>query len=412
MTDQYDIEPWLSGFTIPEAPTGAVLALTFGASGIWTGRVDGRRRIVASLSEPRIVPSILDMRIAAELTENGSVPEASEPAVFDELTELVRRARDLIDDRDSTFVMGTGTLRFISVSRADIVEATVPEVNRIHGMIVELAGTQPVDAILLGPGTDQWPGLWESLTERGFTALLPGDRFPDTFGGDDDPTNTLARIDEAPVALAWGAQPSDSGPASFSASGIDPADYRLDEYGNVQFDSSRRDQYGDTQYGDIQFGDAGYRDDPNEARRAAESKRRWQITAAAAILVLVGLGGVGTAVATNIHEHNGPSIDELGDLSASDTTSETESSAPAHIPNSADRKEVAAARAKMLKYSTPPPPPKPTPTTTQKQRPQQDQQQDQQQTQERPRPGPPPLPKPRKRTIPNPIPGLPPIVVG
>ncbi|MGO3328218.1 hypothetical protein [Gordonia sp. (in: high G+C Gram-positive bacteria)] len=405
MSDQYDTAPWLSGFTIPAAPTGAVLALTFGQSGIWTGRVDGRRRIVASLSEPRIVPSVLDMRVAAELVENGSVAEAAEPSVFAELTELVARARDQFDGRESIFVMGAGTLRFVAVSRADIVEATVPEVNRIHGMIVELAGDQPVDAILLGPGTDLWPGLWESLTERGFTALSPGDRFPNTFGGDDDPTNTFARIAEAPVPLAWGAPPSESGPVSFSASGIDPADYGLDEYGNVQFDAALGEPYRDLQ----DEASLEREEDPGEARRAAESKRRWQITAAAAILVLVGLGGVGTAVATNIHEHKGPSIDELGDLSGNETASEAETVAPAHIPNSADRKEVAAARAKMLKYSTPPPPPKPKATTTQKQ---QQQEPQRQQTQERPRPGPEPQPKPRKRTIPNPIPGLPPIVIG
>lgn len=397
MTDQYDAAPWLSGFVLPEAPTGAVLAVTFGRSGIWTGRIDGRRRIVAARAERRIVPGVLDMRIAAELAENGSVPEAQDPAVFDELTALVARARDSIGHRDSTSVMGRGALRFVSISRADMIEATVPEVNRIHGMVVELAGSAPVDAILLGPGTEQWPGLWEALTERGFTALLPGDRFPATFGGDDGPTNTLERVEEPPVVLAWGAQPSDNGPVSFSASGIDPADYALDEHGNVRFDSAPVDDSGPEQYAV----------DADEQRRAAESTRRWRITAVAALLVLVGLGGVGTAVATSIDEHNGPSMDELTDVTGSETTEEAESSAPELIPNSIDRREVESARAKMLDYSTPPPPPKPTMTTEERQT-----QERERQTEERPRPGPPPKPKPRKRTIPNPVPGLPPIVIG
>ncbi|WOC11962.1 hypothetical protein [Gordonia sp. MP11Mi] len=393
MADQYDTPPWLAGFSVPEAPTGAVLAITFGPSGIWTGRVDGRRRIVSARSERRIVPNILDMRIAAEFVENGKVPEAADPAVFDELAELVAQARDTIGDRDSILVMGAGPLRFVSLSRADIVEATVPEVNRIHGMIVELADSAPVDAILLGPGTDQWPGLWESLTERGFTTLAPGDPFPTTFGGDDDPTNSLDRVAVAPAALAWGAETSGDGPLSFSASGIDPADYGLDEYGNVQYGMAADDNL------DSERSDAD--DEAAEQQRAAEQRRRWRITAAAAIVVVLGLGGVGTAVAMNIHEHSGPSIDELSDLSGTQTTSDDESAAPEHIPNSADPKEVKAARAKMLKYTTPPPPPKTTSTTKKPQ-----------QTEEQPAPGPKPQPKPRKRTIPNPIPGLPPIVVG
>lgn len=79
MADQYDAPPRLAGFTIPDAPTGVVLAVTFGQTGLWAGHVDGARRVVASLSEPRIVPDVLDVRIASDLWESGKVPEASDP---------------------------------------------------------------------------------------------------------------------------------------------------------------------------------------------------------------------------------------------------------------------------------------------------------------------------------------------
>lgn len=398
MTDQYDTASWLADFSVPEAPTGAVLTITFGAAGVWIGRVDGHRHIVAAQSERRIVPEALDLRIACELLENDSVPEAEDPEVFDELTGLAERARTSIGTRESTLVMGTGTLRFVSVSLTEMVEATVPEVNRVHGMVVELAGSDPVDAILLGPGTEQWPGLARALDERGFTVLNPGAQFPDTFGGDDeDPTETLDRVVSAPAALAWGAETIDDGPVSFSASGIDPADYGLDEYGNVLYENV---DGADPVRDDL----APVSDeDADEEQRAAERRRRWRMTAAAAFVVLLGLGGVGTAVAMNVHEHSGPSMDQLSDVSGTTSKSEDESVAPEHIPNSADRAEVSAARAEMLDYTTPPPPPKPK-TTTSAPKPRQ--------TEERPAPGPTPTPKPRKRTIPNPIPGLPPIVVG
>jgi hypothetical protein len=380
MNDAHGALAWLAGFTVPSAPTGAVLAVTFADSGVWMGRVTGARDVLAELREPRIVPSVLDMRIAGELLENGKVPEASDADVFDELVDLASRARQSIGDRDSALAMGRGTLKFVSVTRLEMVEATVPEVNRLHGMLIELAGPAPVDAILLGPGTDQWPGLWEAFTERGFSALLPGDPFPTTFGGDEQPTGLLDRVDEAPSNLAW-TDTAESGPLSFTAAGIDPADYEIDANGDVQFDGPVSD-------------DAFEESDEARAAREQQAKRRFRWTAAASVVLLLGLGGAGAAVAMNLHEHAGPNMASVNDSGSTATTTDAPSStsAPEHIPNSADPAELAAARSTMLRYTTPPPPPPPKKT-------------------KKPSTGRNPSPGPHRRTVPNPIPGLPPIVV-
>ncbi|GEE00161.1 hypothetical protein nbrc107696_06070 [Gordonia spumicola] len=376
MTSGHGTLGWLADFPIPPAPTGAVLAITFGDDGVWMGRVDGTRRVIGELREARIVPAVLDVRIAGELVENGKVPEAEDPEVFAELIPLAAHTRTTIGDRDSALAMGRGAVSFVSVTRVDMVEATVPEVNRLHGMLIELAGSQPVDAILLGPGTDGWPGLWEAFTERGFSALLPGDPFPATFGGDDRETGLLDRVDETPATLAWTEQSDESGPMSFTASGIDPADYELDDNGDVQYETAPVDG-------------------PSDEERELQARRRRRWTAAAAVVVLLGLAGAGTAVAMNVHEHGGPTMAALDSESASDTAQKpsTTSSEPERIPTTADPTEMAAARSTMLAYTTPPPPPPPKKTT------------------KKPSTGRTPDPGHKRRTVPNPIPGLPPIVV-
>ncbi|WP_132992855.1 hypothetical protein [Gordonia zhaorongruii] len=413
---------WLGGFAIPSAPSGAVLALGFGDDGIWLARITGRpvggeARVINAIVEPRIVPRVLDMRVAGELYESGRIDEASDPAVFEELTELVRRARTGMGNRDSILVMGTHALRFVSVKREEIIEGTVPEVNRLHGMIVELAGTQPVDAILLGPGIAEWPGLWESLTERGFSALLPGDPFPATFAGDDGPTNLLDRVEKQPVSLAWGDSNRDLSPLSFTASGIDPADYDLDRDGNVRFGGPALD------------GRPSVAADDDSPEKVAADRKRRRRTAVAAFAVILGLGGVGAAVAATVHERPRPSVNPLEGIAETASETTTEDEGPARIPTSVDRREVKAARAKMIEYSTPPPPPKTTQRTT-------DSESDRESRQTRgenndddngngngnrngnggrqgAEPGPEPRPTQRKKqTIPNPIPGLPPIVIG
>ena len=198
---------WLNDFVVPPNANGAVLALDFGDAGLWAARLDANRDIVATQTEERIVPHVLDVRTATYLRDTGAVPQATDPDRLLELVEVVRRARGELVDRDSVMLMGHDQLRLTTVTLDSVMNATVPEVNRTHGMIVELAGTEPVAAVLMSPGTDAWPGLWEALTERGYTMLLPGDEFPTLFGGEDTNTHAFEPLQPSTGSLAWEAQP-------------------------------------------------------------------------------------------------------------------------------------------------------------------------------------------------------------
>ncbi|MGB3708235.1 hypothetical protein [Gordonia sp. (in: high G+C Gram-positive bacteria)] len=381
MTGPFSRQPsWLTGFDLPALPTGAVIALDFSPDGLWAARMErgeaGTFAAVESTTETRIHPEVLDARIATYLRDTG---KASAPTdeLFDELISLARRARRSLIDRDTTVVMGGATFAPISFSIDDAIEATVPETNRAHGMVMELAGLSPVDAILLGPGLDDWPGLPRALTERGFTPISPGDPFPATFGGDNEATALLEAVQAPQEVRAW--EHSDQNLVL-----VDPADYGLDRFGNAV-----PDVYADS----------------NETYAGAEPEReagmRGRLVALGGV-VLLAVGGGGVAIAMNADEQANPGIG----ATHSSTTSTPSGSRPStpepeRVNNSVDPADMSAARVPVLKYTTPPPPPK---STSQPRS-----------TQARPAPGPlppgPPQNRP-KRTIPNPIPGLPPIVVG
>lgn len=344
---------WLDDFTVPAHPAGAVLALDFGADGLWAARLADDGRLAATATEPRITGRVLDLRMAGFLRTTGAVPEADRPEVFTELVDLVRRARDGLADRDSVLLMGTEHLRLVTVSLDTVLEATVPEINRVHGMVVELAGREPVAAILLGPGTDAWPGLWEALTERGYSLLLPGDDFPALFAGDEEPTGALDAVDQEQAALAWSASET-----------IPPVG-----------------------------------DDPG-------ARRRNRVAAAVGVVACLAILGGAVAVAVTSTR---PADDDSGPIAVAtpsaddDEVSGTETTS-AGAPSTALPADIAAARAEMSRYR----PPTSTPTQTSQPR-QPTQTATEAPTGANPRPRPRPNPR---RTIPNPIPGLPPIVIG
>lgn len=338
-----DRPAWLDDFSIPAGAAGAVLALNFGDDGLWAARLDPDLSVAQTVSEPRITPMVLDVRTAGYLRDSEAFPGAADPENFTELLDLCRRARDSLAERDSVLLMGTGELRLVPVTLDTVMAATVPEVNRAHGMIAELAGREPVAAVFLGPGTDGWPGLWEALTDRGFAMLLPGDPFPPTFAGDDDTTHVFEAVAPEPSSLAWAAAPAAEEP-------------------------------------------------PVQNRNPQRSK----VILAVAALSIIAVGGIGVAAATlQGDDHPAPAV--LSTAASDTETEEAESSGQGGTV--APPSELRAARSSMKRY-TPPPSPTATPTETQ--------------TSEAPL-GPRPRPKPRpdtRRTLPNPIPGLPPIVIG
>lgn len=341
---------WLDDFTIPASAAGVVLAFDFGDEGLWSARLDRDRNVVETVLESRITPGVLDVRTASYLRDSEIVPNADQPEVFAELTDVCRRARGVLIERDSVLLMGVEHLRLVTVSLDTAMAATMPEVNRAHGMIVELAGREPVAAVFLGPGTDAWPGLWESLTARGFTMLLPGDAFPPTFGGDNRETDVLESVDEAPTSLAWAAE-SQRAPIGL----------------------------------------------PAEAPAAPPVRRlirhRRQALGTAAALAAVAIAGTAVAVAA-VNDDDDSKTDLLATTGTSDQSAGIQPTTAAS-PTTVEPADLRAARAQMKRYT--PPTSSASSTTSEA------------------RPGPQPRPRQRvipRRTIPNPIPGLPPIVIG
>ena len=387
MTDSFDPQPqWLAEFRLPDRSSGAVIALDFGDAGLWGGRLDGRR-VAATDTETRIRPGVLDARIAAYLRDTGAV-DAATPEVFGELVAVVGRGRHALIGHDSSLTMGFEHLRLVRLGLDDVVEATVPEANRAHGMIVELAGTDPVDAVLLGPGHEAWPGLWEALTERGFAVLLPGDDFPEVFGGDDRPTDLLAPVAAPPQIRAW--EGGGDHPAL-----VDPADYGLDRFGNAVPDAVDAPRLDGVESAAAEPAAAAADPEPDQPQGL-----RGRVVALG-IVVMLAVGGGAVALALNAHVSGGP------DLSSADPTSSTPQTSPTgpepeRLNVSVNQRDLDAARAPMSSYTTPPPPPPPPTTKETTQRP----------TQARPGPKPPEPTRAKKKTIPNPIPGLPPIVIG
>lgn len=337
---------WIDDFSIPPEAAGVVLALDFSDDGVWAARLTRDLTVEQVVTEPRITPTVLDVRAASFLRDAEVVPEAGDPETFVELLDICRRARGTLIDRDSVLLMGKDKLRLVTVTLEVVMSATVPEVNRVHGMIVELAGSQPVAAVFLGPGADDWPGLWEALTARGFAMLLPDDDFPETFAGDEDSTTVLEPVGSgALTSLAWAESP-DTGPV------------------------------------------------PAPESSPAAQQRRSRLVIAAAVLALVAATGAGVAVATM-------SDDEPDRLSptteaAADRSIEGVSSKSGTTPTTVEPNDIRAARAPMKRYATPTS--KPSSSSKASEAPL----------------GPRPRPKqrPHRRTIPNPIPGLPPIVIG
>lgn len=354
MTDPAPATPhWLDDFAIPAASSGAVLALDFDDQGIWAARLDDDGAVEAVATEPRITPEVLDVRVASYLRDSESVPGADSAAGFAELLALCPQAREKLYDRESALLMGSEDLRLVTITLDTVMAATVPEVNRTHGLIVELAGREPVAAVFLGPGTDQWPGLWEALSDRGFAMLLPEDEFPETFAGDEAGTNALEPVPSGPISLAWAAEagPTDEPPAT----------------------------------------DTG----PGARRPTRRHTTRVIVTAAA--LTLVAIGGIGVGLAT-LGSGGDPPQPTAAPLAEATESGASTDEVPAATVAVAESDEVRAARAAMQRYR--PPVSTETATTTSRA--------SEAATGAEPRPRP---PNPR-RTIPNPIPGLPPIVIG
>ncbi|MEE3851438.1 hypothetical protein VZC37_13915 [Gordonia sp. LSe1-13] len=429
--------------------------------GLRIGIVDPRlEAVVGERLITTIRPDVIDRLLADHLVRTGRVEEPATDEWTSELLELASRGRARLASSDATFIMGQQNVRFFRIAQRDLDEATAPlrgEITRLCDQAIA-ASADPVTSVVLDSGHHRWPGLSETL---GDAVTLPvvavaADRIVDErTRRHHEPVGEamtepvavtepgVPQADPVPVGSVVDAvhietpvpeqvpQPNQSGdfPVAWVDAVITPttdpiavvrddvyplsdttdtyaapyeplAPYLLDAPTTLDDPSPRT--IADT--GPVTVVQTGYNPrewalDPDHSPATAPTRetpvrqgpireRRHVVIRAAIALgaacVIVGLAVVGVLAVTG---------DETSDRAEVPVAAETTTPAPTRAY--ADPADVVEAGLPAARYTPPPPPPPPT-TADEPTR---------QQSQPRTRQ------QPRQRVIPNPIPGLPPIVL-
>lgn len=431
-----------------------VVLLDLDDGGVLILTVDLATRAVLNASAAEdIGPDALDRVIADHLIRIGRVEMPTAPAWDAELLDLVARGRERLRDSDGTFIMGRQHIRLFRLARRDVEESTRDLVARVEVMTRAAVSDcpRPVAAVIAADGLRDWPGLRDSIAravpvpvvdldapEPGATGSSLGidAQHTPTTNAHVDATDVASVDFPAMVPAPMPVVPEPASPEPVAAAliapepvaaeliaaepvapePVAPEPIREAPISGPPVDDTPTEPipviatslaYSDVSApdssvaGDAElFDDSGLDDEQPDAvapdvestpfhRRdrgllyRAGGKRVAAVVGTAAVLALVG---VATAFALT------------DDDSAQRTAAAPSSSAPVTQPapsSYADPAVLAEARLPAQQYTPPPPPPPqttPNDTTT------------------RPRSRPRPRPRPRL-TIPNPIPGLPPIVL-
>ncbi|WP_146240581.1 hypothetical protein [Williamsia limnetica] len=306
------------------------------------------------LNDHTLNASAFDRTIADYLVRIGKaqMPETAEWAR--ELLDLMPQARLLLSGSPGTFLMGKQHVGLLRVTRTDLDEALGASIVRAVSLArsVSIASPLPVTAAVVMPNHTEWPGLLDALG-----AALSG-AVPPTMAVAPlkNPSSTLrpsrhARPQEEEPSPALPPPPAQHLPPP--AAQRPPAQAQAPQFSPTASADRRR-------------------------------QNRLVLVGAALLSVLIVVGGA-TLVTTPWRDDTTQPQSQryltTPDPTVTNTpTTTTPSSTPAVPPIN-----TSAALAPVVRYTTPPPPP---PPTTRR-----------------------PAPRPRQNTIPNPIPGQPPIVL-
>ncbi|WP_439030378.1 hypothetical protein [Gordonia terrae] len=360
-------------------------------TGVSVGRFDPARGIVTDpYTDAALTLVALDRAIADHLVRVGRVAPPTSSAWHDEVLDLVTRGRDRLRDSDGTFLMGRDHIRLFRMARRDVAEAGEPLTARAEDLARAAVDGVGAPAVVISGRVGAWPGLRDAI------ALAVRVPVVDVEGPADDslpPARTA--VPEPPVAPITvpdstaplvspppeppvPAAPSDPPPVfDGPAAHIPPVEDRPDPVvmnGYVP-------QWTSAGVGPAKApaANAGPR---RATRRRSTRRRSTRLLAALALVCAVSVVGVAAALAV--------AYDDPTTVSAPQPRT---TATPPGIEY-ADPAILAEARQPARRY-TPPPPPE---TTTEA-------------PATRPRPRAPRPPRGGGITIPNPIPGLPPIVL-
>lgn len=399
-------------------------------------------RLLDQVDLATVRPATLDQLLAGHLIRTGRVDAPTSEAWTAELVELSGRGRARLATTDGTFIMGRNQVKFFRVAQRDLDEATADLGAEVAATVRRLADAAPdVTSVVFGAGYDIWPGL-PQLLERSLDLPVLASGFsgaPATpnIRRHQDATDHQVRpvrpaavqpatVDPSPAAVA---APMSYRPASrhpepyFDESYFDesnppasypPASYPPASHGPAGESSETSvpqavapEQVsppavapaqpppvspGHVERSQVAFGGAddwGSQRSADQHGRRQGDRARWLVGGLVCAAAVIGIGTAGALLITDNGSHS------TGPVRVADAA--TRSSTPQSTY--ADPADFAEARLPAVQYTPLPPPAATSDTTRQLSVPQPN------------HPRPHPRPRPRQHVIPNPIPGLPPIVL-
>ncbi|GAA1482136.1 hypothetical protein GCM10009624_25760 [Gordonia sinesedis] len=423
--------------------------------------------IVEQYLDTDIRPDVLDRLIADHLIERGRVDAPDTDEWTTELRRLAARGRARLATSDGAFLMGHDHVRLFRVTRDDVAAATAPLADQVFDIADDESerstGRLPA-ALVLCPSHQRWPGLPDLLaastdvpivvldddttasrptSAHGLTAAPESGDFPAAVAVPEAVAAATGRLTSAPPPADGGAQAAPPAnqvppaqpavptvqPSRTTPNGFDDDLIVTDRIGPVDDTPSGR---GVRAYsGRVPAGTARLAErlpttgplpttglsatapqpvdsEPTETRASDDAHPAGvrPPTSLASIprderrplrQLLAGVAAVGviafviTATAFAMKDDAEP-----GDGATVASQRQERETATPREPTYADPGQLNEARRPAAVYTPPPPPPPTTETATQEQR-----QEPRRPARPRPRPAPP------RRTIPNPIPGLP-----
>ncbi|MYR08173.1 hypothetical protein GTV32_18545 [Gordonia sp. SID5947] len=305
-------------------------------------------------------PLALDQALAEHLVRAGRVPTPETDDWWNELLELAGVGRERLSTSDGTFVRGHRDVRFFRVNRRDLDDATAPFSGEVSGVLRDMAKEFGASSVALGKNYEVWPGLGAVLRRSlSLPVIVSGAALGDAHDvpvppvGDQPVLRRPSRVDDA------------APPAAPLETSVPP---------RSPFVATEREPEPTTAART-----------PDEAGSTVRPHGKRIAIAAAAVVAIIGAGTV-TALAVTGPDSPNPPLSSL----------EFPSSTASPTSSYADPAELAAAQEPAARYAPPPPPTTDTVSDGTSQAPDQPNQR---------------RSAPRRLVIPNPIPGLPPIVL-
>ncbi|MGU3291647.1 hypothetical protein [Williamsia sp. M5A3_1d] len=162
----------------------AFVLVELNEGGLRTAVVDASTGVsLVERGDGKLCPRMLDLSMADHLVRSGRVER---PASFDWATELIDlmpdiRARLIVTD--GAFAMGSHHVSMFRVSRRDYYAGLQPHLLAAQSLwqAVALDSTPPVGALVFMPEHEQWPGLFPTLSHLApIPAVALRDPGPDT----------------------------------------------------------------------------------------------------------------------------------------------------------------------------------------------------------------------------------------